>query len=184
MDEVFLAVGESSTTKTLIIEPPPSDQPLYHFKKVALVEAALHNVGVRTGIDAPLPVRARIEPGDEDDREPGQSLVRPDFRRKLETVHPRHIDIGHHKVERSRFQKCVCIDAVDCGRTSYPAASRIFLRRVLAVTESSTTRSDLLPSAGATGGPERCFRTPHSGFHEIGTLRTATTLPAPRRGRQ
>src|SRR2546422_9031475 len=61
-----LTVGESSTTKTLIMHPPLisvacSYQPTNNLQQVTLIKAAFDDIGIRSDLDAALPVCTRVE---------------------------------------------------------------------------------------------------------------------------
>src|SRR5258708_39590478 len=70
------ATLESSATSTLILASSigintRSDQATDGFEKVALIEAAFDEVGVRADVDAALAILASFQGGDQDDREFG-----------------------------------------------------------------------------------------------------------------
>src|SRR6266568_3497018 len=101
-------LAESSTISTFIMKTPVSsfrltlNKPFNHFQQVALIEAALDDVGVCPHLDTTLPVFPRIEGSNQHQRQVGEFPGTADLRGQFEAVHPRHVHVRYHQIDRFR----------------------------------------------------------------------------------
>src|ERR1043166_1630960 len=112
--------AESSATSTSILPSvmrpfTGSNQPAHGLEQVALIEAALDDVGVGADVDAALAVLSRFQPRHQHHGQLREFLVGTDPCSKIEAVQARHFHVGDDQVEMLRPQQGEGLQSVDRG---------------------------------------------------------------------
>src|SRR3989338_3352180 len=108
------ATAESSATSTRITGTPKLDESPNNLQQVCLVEAGFDQVRVGAHLDASLLVLSGFQRRDEHDRHVGHFLIRSNFCRQIQAVHPRHVHVRHDEIERLCLEQRPRFDAAHC----------------------------------------------------------------------
>jgi hypothetical protein len=158
-----------------------SDESLDHGEEIALVKAALHQVGISSDLHAALAVCVRSEGRHQHHGYIGELLIAANLGREVEAIHPRHIDVGDHDIDASTAQLREAIDPIN-------RCSHLVPRRFQEISEEHSRRNGVLHKENRflpcffslhrrRTGTYRSSARPYRRFQHVGNVEDGYDLP-------